>query len=136
MRHPIPYHIAFTGSAVSLATLLTYMPSRTGAAPVRACSRIQLLRQTTVDVKWVYIPFHSSEELTPPDLDICRSEYAIDGATSEMWRTGSIGEGSLYRTVSVHTFSYFSISASAPPHLHLHLRVPQSLFVQETTITD
>ncbi|KAI0249064.1 hypothetical protein BJV78DRAFT_1231044 [Lactifluus subvellereus] len=77
MRHPIPYHITFTGSAVSLATLLTYMPSRTGAAPVRACSRIQLLRQTTVDVK---------------------SEYALDGATSEMWRTRSVGEGSLYRT--------------------------------------
>ncbi|KAI0301225.1 hypothetical protein B0F90DRAFT_1628688 [Multifurca ochricompacta] len=77
MRHPIQYHITFTGPAVSLATLLTYMPSRTGASPIRACSRIQLLRQTTVDVK---------------------NEYTPVGATSEMWRTRNIGEGSLHRT--------------------------------------
>jgi hypothetical protein len=62
LRSPIPYHVAFTGSAISLASLLTYMPSRTGAAPVRACSRVQLLRQTTVDVKCVCIPS------SPPSL--------------------------------------------------------------------
>ncbi|KAH9983012.1 hypothetical protein BJV74DRAFT_852374 [Russula compacta] len=78
MRRAIPYHITFTGAAQALTTLLTYLPSRTGAAPVRACSRIQVLRQTTVDVN--------------------RSEYTPVGATSEMWRTRSVGEGSLYRT--------------------------------------
>ncbi|KAH9979916.1 hypothetical protein BGW80DRAFT_1163470 [Lactifluus volemus] len=77
MRRPIPYHVAFIGSAVSLAILLSYMPSRTGAAPIRACSRIQLLRQTTVDVN---------------------REYSPDGASSEMWRTKNIGEGSIHRT--------------------------------------
>jgi len=77
MRRAIPYHVTFTGPPLALATLLTYMPSRMGAAPVRACSRIQLLRQTSVDVK---------------------NEYAPVGATSEMWRTKSIGEGSLYRS--------------------------------------
>jgi hypothetical protein len=51
MRRAIPYHVTFTGPPLALATLLTYMPSRMGAAPVRACSRIQLLRQTSVDVK-------------------------------------------------------------------------------------
>jgi len=53
MRTAIPYHITFTGPAMALAALLTYMPSRTGAAAVRACSRIQVLRQTSVDVKCV-----------------------------------------------------------------------------------
>ena len=53
MRRAIPYHVTFTGAPLALATLLTYMPSRMGAAPVRACSRIQLLRQTSVDVKCV-----------------------------------------------------------------------------------
>jgi hypothetical protein len=57
MRRPIPYHFTFTGPALALTTLVAYMPSRTGAAPVRACSRIQLLRQTSVDVK--YVPFSS-----------------------------------------------------------------------------
>lgn len=51
MRRAIPYHISFTGPTLALTTLITYMPSRTGAAAVRACSRIQLIRQTTVDVK-------------------------------------------------------------------------------------
>jgi hypothetical protein len=53
MRRAIPYHVTFTGPPLALATLLTYMPSRMGAAAVRACSRIQLLRQTSVDVKCV-----------------------------------------------------------------------------------
>jgi len=77
MRRAIPYHVTFTGPPLALATLLTYMPSRMGAAAVRACSRIKLLRQTSVDVK---------------------NEYTPVGATSEMWRTKSIGEGSLHRS--------------------------------------
>lgn len=55
MRRAIPYHVTFTGPPLALATLLTYMPSRMGAAAVRACSRIQLLRQTSVDVKCVRV---------------------------------------------------------------------------------
>jgi len=78
MRRAIPFHITFTGPALALATLLPYMPSRTGAAaPIRACSHVQVLRQATVDVKDARVPF---------------------GATSEMWRIWSIGEGSLHRT--------------------------------------
>ncbi|KAI0277146.1 hypothetical protein BGY98DRAFT_1090037 [Russula aff. rugulosa BPL654] len=69
MRRAIPYHVTFTGPPLALATLLTYMPSRMGAAP--------LLRQISVDVK---------------------NEYEPAGATSEMWRTRRIGEGSLYRS--------------------------------------
>jgi len=77
MRRAIPYHITFTGPGLALTTLLTYMPSRTGAAAVRACSRIQLIRQTSVDAK---------------------NEHAAVGATSEIWRTRCIGEGSLCRS--------------------------------------
>ena len=54
MRRPIPYHITFTGPAQALATLLAYLPSRMGAAPVRACSQVQVLRQTSVDAKYVF----------------------------------------------------------------------------------
>ncbi|KAH9959786.1 hypothetical protein BC827DRAFT_1134211 [Russula dissimulans] len=78
MRTAISYHITFTGPPMALAALLTYMPSRAGAAPVRACSRIQVLRQTSVDAKNGYAP--------------------VVGASSEMWRMKSIGEGSLCRT--------------------------------------
>jgi hypothetical protein len=96
MRRAIPYHVTFTGPPLALATLLTYMPSRMGAAAVRACSQIQLLRQTSVDVKCV--------RLTPPSANpvqifVISNEYSPAGATSEMWRTKRIGEGSLYRSV-------------------------------------
>ncbi|KAI0269976.1 hypothetical protein BC834DRAFT_864329 [Gloeopeniophorella convolvens] len=78
MRRAIPYHVVFAGPAVALATLLPVLPSRSGMPSVRgARARIQLLRQTSVDVK---------------------GEYAPAGATSEMWRVRSIGEGSLFRT--------------------------------------
>ena len=66
MRRAIPYHITFTGPALALATLLTYLPSRAGAAPGRACSQIQVLRQASVDVKCVFsLPTHPSD---PPPL--------------------------------------------------------------------
>ena len=58
MRRAIPYHITFIGPGLALTTLLTYMPSRTGAAAVRACSRIQLIRQTSVDAKCVCASLH------------------------------------------------------------------------------
>jgi hypothetical protein len=55
MRRAIPYHITFAGPALALATLLTYMPSRTGAAaPIRSCSQVQVLRQASVDVRCVF----------------------------------------------------------------------------------
>lgn len=57
IRRAIPYHVTFTGPAQALATLLTYLPSRMGAAPVRACSRIQVLRQTSVDARYVFSSF-------------------------------------------------------------------------------
>lgn len=96
MRRAIPYHVTFTGPPLALATLLTYMPSRMGAAPVRACSRIQLLRQTSVDVKCVRLTSPSANHV---QTFVISNEYAPVGATSEMWRTKRIGEGSLYRSV-------------------------------------
>ena len=101
MRRAIPYHITFTGPGLALTTLLTYMPSRTGAAAVRACSRIQLIRQTSVDVKCVCRSLHAvrTSSLTYVQPSIIRNEYAEVGATSEMWRTRSIGDGSLCRSV-------------------------------------
>ncbi|KAI0064109.1 hypothetical protein BV25DRAFT_1869547 [Artomyces pyxidatus] len=77
MNRPIPFHIAFVGSAMSLATLLPYMPSRSGQALGKPCTRIQILRQSTVDVKNDYIP---------------------NGTKTEMWRTSKIGEGTIHRT--------------------------------------
>ena len=101
MRRAIPYHITFTGPGLALTTLLTYMPSRTGAAAVRACSRIQLIRQTSVDAKCVCRSLHAvrTSTLTYVQSSIIRNEYAEVGATSEMWRTRCIGDGSLCRSV-------------------------------------
>jgi hypothetical protein len=101
MRRAIPYHITFTGPGLALTTLLTYMPSRTGAAAVRACSRIQLIRQTSVDAKCVCRSLHAvrTSTLTYVQPSIIRNEYAEVGATSEMWRTRCIGDGSLCRSV-------------------------------------
>lgn len=75
MRRAIPYHITFTGPALALATLLTYLPSRAGAAPVRACSQIQVLRQASVDVKCVFA-LHSLQ-MQPPTPPLPKNKRSL-----------------------------------------------------------
>jgi len=78
MNQPIPFHLSFVSSASSLASLLPLMPTTNKHySPSKMCTRIQLLRQASVDVKNDYIP---------------------TGTKTEMWRVFSIGEGTFRRT--------------------------------------
>ena len=51
LSEPIPFHLSFVASAMSLAALLPFVPSANPYASGRPSTRIQLLRQTSVDVK-------------------------------------------------------------------------------------
>lgn len=54
MTQPIPFHLTLESSAISLAVFLPFGP--TVANPTsRKVTRIQLMRQTTVDVRYVYL---------------------------------------------------------------------------------
>ncbi|KAI0042390.1 hypothetical protein FA95DRAFT_1564348 [Auriscalpium vulgare] len=77
LTRAIPFHISFTGSAVALATLLPFMPSRNGQALSKSCASIRVLRQSSVDV---------------------RNDYQPVGTNTELWRVFNIGEGSIHRT--------------------------------------
>ncbi|KAI0064110.1 hypothetical protein BV25DRAFT_1914760 [Artomyces pyxidatus] len=75
LARPIPFHIAFVGSATLLPTLLAHMLSPTGEAPSMASTSIQVVRQATVSVKTQSVP-----------------------TAMTMWHIFSIGEGSIHRT--------------------------------------
>ncbi|ETW82344.1 hypothetical protein HETIRDRAFT_474957 [Heterobasidion irregulare TC 32-1] len=77
LSEPIPFHLSFVASAMSLAALLPFVPSANPYASGRPSTRIQLLRQTSVDVKNDYVP---------------------EGTNTEIWRVLNIGEGSFWRT--------------------------------------
>lgn len=54
MTQPIPFHLTLESSAVSLAVFLPFGP--TAANPTaRKVTRIQLMRQTTVDVRYAHL---------------------------------------------------------------------------------
>ncbi|KAI0917450.1 hypothetical protein AcW1_007354 [Taiwanofungus camphoratus] len=69
---PIPFHLTFTSSALSLATLLPLVPTASIHSSSKQHTRIQLLRQTTVDVR----------------------NALILGTKTDIWQTVSIGQGS------------------------------------------
>ncbi|THH20590.1 hypothetical protein EW146_g783 [Bondarzewia mesenterica] len=77
LSEPIPFHISFVASAMSLASLLPFVPSSSSSSSSKPCTRIQLLRQTSVDVK---------------------NAYVQEGTNTEIWRVFNIGEGSFWRT--------------------------------------
>ena len=49
----IPFHVTFSSSAFSLAAFLPYGPTATILAPNKVFTRIRVLRQSTVDVRYV-----------------------------------------------------------------------------------
>lgn len=75
MTQPIPFHLTFESSAVSLAVFLPFGP--TAANPTaRKVTRIQLLRQTTVDVR----------------------NTLLYGVKTDIWRVDCIGEANFSLT--------------------------------------
>ncbi|KAF8195610.1 hypothetical protein K438DRAFT_1586540 [Mycena galopus ATCC 62051] len=67
----IPFHVTFESTAFSLAAFLPYGPTTGKSGKMRA-TRIQLMRQSTVDV---------------------RGTTTIPGTKTDIWRVDSIGEG-------------------------------------------
>lgn len=54
MSQPIPFHLTIQSSAVSLAAFLPFSPTaNANTLSQRKITRLQLMRQTTVDVRWV-----------------------------------------------------------------------------------
>ncbi|KAA1469675.1 hypothetical protein DENSPDRAFT_835329 [Dentipellis sp. KUC8613] len=76
MRQPIPFHLSFSGSAMSLASLLPFLPTQ-GQSPTKSCMRIQVLRQTSIDVN---------------------NDYILSGSKTEIWRVVNVGEGTFRRS--------------------------------------
>lgn len=65
---PIPFHLVFTASSLGLSTFMPFMPV---PGYGRQATRMQIVRQSTCDVK----------------------NEVVEGTKSEMWRTDVIGEG-------------------------------------------
>ncbi|CAA7262955.1 unnamed protein product [Cyclocybe aegerita] len=70
MSQPVPFHLTLHSSAVSLAAYLPMSPTAKTLSP-RKVTRVQLMRQTTVDVR----------------------NTVIAGVKTDMWRVDCIGEG-------------------------------------------
>lgn len=51
LRQPIPFHLTFTSSAFSLAAFFPLLPTANPYSPNRQYTKIELLRQCTVDVR-------------------------------------------------------------------------------------
>ncbi|EIM85917.1 uncharacterized protein STEHIDRAFT_157447 [Stereum hirsutum FP-91666 SS1] len=97
IKETIPFHVSFVSSAMSLASLLPYVPTNTPANTNRY-TRIQLLRQTSVDAKNDYVPA---------------------GTKTEMWRVASLGEGSFWRTSDGPDWITFSGELKVSPNVQL-----------------
>ncbi|KAI0077850.1 hypothetical protein K474DRAFT_1041851 [Panus rudis PR-1116 ss-1] len=85
ISEPIPFHLSFTGSTQSLASFLPYAPSTSPVSPGRKHTRIQVLRQSTVDVR----------------------NETVMGTKTDIWRVVSIGEGTFKHAVDGPTFMSF-----------------------------
>ncbi|KAF8903178.1 hypothetical protein CPB84DRAFT_1814790 [Gymnopilus junonius] len=84
MSQPIPFHLALESSAVSLAAFLPLSP--TSSSVGRKITRVQLMRQTTVDVR----------------------NTTIVGAKTDMWRVDCIGEGTFKHAGDGPSFMTYS----------------------------
>ncbi|KAJ7490309.1 hypothetical protein B0H11DRAFT_2010012 [Mycena galericulata] len=82
---PIPFHVTFESSAYSLAAFLPYGPTTGKSGKLRA-TRIQLMRQSTVDVRGT----------------------AIHGTKTDIWRVDSLGEGKFRHAGDGATWMAFS----------------------------
>ncbi|KAH7885431.1 hypothetical protein F5I97DRAFT_2033493 [Phlebopus sp. FC_14] len=71
VSQPIPFHLSFNSSSMSLAAFLPLAPVAGLLSPKRQFTRIQLMRQTTVDVR----------------------NAIIFGTKTDIWRVDCIGEG-------------------------------------------
>nr|GAT53036.1 predicted protein [Mycena chlorophos] len=88
----IPFHITFESNAYSLAAFLPYGPT-TGKAPA---TKIQLMRQSTVDVREAFAAAHKNEK-------------------TDIWRVDQIGEGVFRHADDGATWMSFSGEIAIEP---------------------
>ncbi|KAN0087511.1 hypothetical protein V8E55_006132 [Tylopilus felleus] len=86
IRQPIPFHLSFHSNADSLRAFLPLAPLPGLIAPKRQTTRIQLMRQTTVDVR----------------------NAVVFGTKADIWRVDCIGEGAFKNTGSGTDWEAFS----------------------------
>ncbi|KAH9841351.1 uncharacterized protein C8Q71DRAFT_325791 [Rhodofomes roseus] len=86
LSEPIPFYVVFASSAISLAAFLPLGPTTTRLSG-RQPTRVQLLRQTNVDVRYVMPvgPGAVAEHYS-------RNEVVF-GTKTDIWQTVEIGEG-------------------------------------------
>ncbi|KAG8214538.1 hypothetical protein J3R82DRAFT_9599 [Butyriboletus roseoflavus] len=80
IRQPIPFHLSFHSDTDSLLAFLPFAPATGLISPKRQVTRIQLMRQTTVDVR----------------------NAIVLGTKPDIWRVDCIGEGA-FRNVGIGT---------------------------------
>ena len=56
ITQPIPFYLTLESSAVSLAAFLPFSPTSSTSGP-RKVMRVQLMRQTTADVRYAQVTF-------------------------------------------------------------------------------
>ncbi|KAL4064166.1 hypothetical protein V8B97DRAFT_1988871 [Scleroderma yunnanense] len=78
VRQTIPFHLSFRSSPDALALFMPLVPGVGSSLPKRQFTRIQLMRQTTVDVR----------------------NAVVLGTKTDIWRVDCIGEGAFKHTGS------------------------------------
>ncbi|KAJ7228380.1 hypothetical protein GGX14DRAFT_692431 [Mycena pura] len=87
----IPFHVTFESSALSLAAFLPFGP--TGSAGKRRATRMQLMRQSTIDVRGT----------------------SLQGVKTDIWRHDCIGEGTFRHAGDGATWISFSGEIAIEP---------------------
>lgn len=93
MSQPIPFHLTFESSALSLASFLPFGPT-SGATGTRRATQIQVMRQSSVDVR-----YGITDQLSSLTLTCYKRTTVIGGAKTDMWRVDCIGEGKFKHAV-------------------------------------
>jgi len=93
MTQPIPFYLILESSAVSLAAFLPFSPTAGTLGP-RKVMRVQLMRQTTVDVRYGQVTSLIS------CVHIYTRNTTIAGVKTDIWRVDYIGEGTFTLVVS------------------------------------
>lgn len=96
MTQPIPFCLTLESSAVSLAAFLPFGPTSRTLGRKMTC--VQLMRQTTVDVRWVGSLFYGLSFSLVLTISASRNTV-IAGVKTDIWRVDCIGDGTFKRAV-------------------------------------
>ncbi|KAJ3553978.1 hypothetical protein NM688_g3342 [Phlebia brevispora] len=98
MSEPIPFHLTLTSTPYSLAAFMPYGPTPSLLSPSKQHTRIQLLRQSIVDVR----------------------NSVVFGTKTDIWRVTCIGNGHFRRAIDGPEF----LSFGGEIHVSEELKIP------------